>query len=129
MKIFNRMINRLVIKTTPQNKYGLPSEPSAHLQALEKIAPTLTELPEIESAAAESGEWNKLTYHTKEELKRLSLCVTDLYEKNTANAIDIATLKVKAGVWGAIGALIPICVVLGILLIKWLIANYARLGS
>lgn len=36
----------------------------------------------------------------------------------TENQIDIAVLKVKAGVWGLIGGSIPILITVGVLLIS-----------
>ena len=52
--------------------------------------------------------WNEWSVHVKEELKRLNTCYEGMRDTLNQVRIDIATLKVKAGIWGGIGALIPI---------------------
>ena len=41
-----------------------------------------------------------------------------LFEKIDEIRVDIATLKVKSGIWGAIGGLIPVAIMIAYLLIK-----------
>lgn len=111
MKSLDKMLKRLIVKTAmPDDCQLKPGETSNHMQALERS----------------NGRY---AYHTKEELKRLAACVADLYEKHNANSIDIATLKVKAGIWGLIGAAIPICVSVLAWLLVWLTKNYFITGG
>lgn len=58
-----------------------------------------------------SNNWNEWQNHVLAELKRLNRNVEHFKEKNEEEHVElftsIATLKVKAGVWGAIAGLIP----------------------
>lgn len=43
---------------------------------------------------------------------------TSLRELITANRIDIAVLKTKAGIWGLMGGLIPALIIIGYLVLR-----------
>ena len=62
-------------------------------------------------------DWEQWSKHVLEELKRLSESYEKVSEIVTNLREDIATLKVKSGIWGAIGGIIPILVIVGIWLI------------
>jgi len=62
--------------------------------------------------------WKEYQIHVLAELKRLNTCYNGLDEKVNKLCKDIATLKVKSGVWGIIGGGIPIVILLGIWLLK-----------
>ena len=51
------------------------------------------------------GEWSK---HVLKELERLNGEIRGLNDACKKIQIDIAMLQVKSGLWGALGALIPI---------------------
>ena len=63
------------------------------------------------------SDWAKASEHIRSELERLNECYKSLDEKVDKISIEIATLKVKSGVWGAIGGLIPFV----IMLIIWVV--------
>jgi len=67
--------------------------------------------------------WNEWSRHVLAELERLNECGSALDGKITQVRIDIAQLKVKAGVWGLIGASIPVVVGLALVLIKGLLGG------
>jgi len=48
--------------------------------------------------------WNEWSRHVLSELERLNTCYNNLDEKLDGVKIDVATLKVKASMWGGIGA-------------------------
>jgi len=48
------------------------------------------------------------------ELGRISEIQNVMNDKVTKIQIEIATLKVKAGVWGVVGAAIPVVIMLGL---------------
>lgn len=60
-----------------------------------------------------TGDWNEWSHHIIEELKRLNICMVDLEKKVTRIELnlskDIVALKIKSGIWGAIGGLVPVC--------------------
>lgn len=53
------------------------------------------------------AEWSKFVL---KELERLNSCYNHLDKKLDDVALEIATLKVKAGVWGLLGGAIPVVV-------------------
>ncbi len=56
--------------------------------------------------------WSVWGKHVLEELKRLNSAQEHIEKQVTKIHIEIATLKVKSGVWGLVGGAIP--VVLGV---------------
>ena len=56
---------------------------------------------------AEDNGWSKYEKMVIEKLDDHDQKFTGIEDKLTQIQVDIATLKVKAGVWGAIGGLIP----------------------
>jgi len=63
--------------------------------------------------------WEESQMHVIEELKRLNKCYNQLAADIGNIREDIAGLKVKSGLWGLLGGLIPVVLALGI----WIIAN------
>lgn len=60
--------------------------------------------------------WDKQALYVRKELERLSKGQDMIFRKMNEINVQIAMLKVKSGVWGAMGACIPI----GLLLIaQW----------
>jgi hypothetical protein len=55
----------------------------------------------------QNNGWQEWSKHVLLELERLNSCYEKLDGKINTMREDIATLKVKAGLWGAIGAAIP----------------------
>ena len=62
--------------------------------------------------------WREWSKYVLKEMERLNTCYKSIDEKQRQIAIEIAMLKVKAGVWGAIGGAIPILITLGVLVLK-----------
>lgn len=65
-------------------------------------------------ASPESNGWNEWSRHVLAELERLNDCYTQLNTSVGNIHIEIAMLKVKSGMWGAIGGMIPIVILLAI---------------
>ena len=68
--------------------------------------------------AALNGEFNEYKRLIVYELKRLSDAIKELDRKERKNRDDIIIIKVKAGIWGLIGASIPTIIAIALLLIK-----------
>ncbi len=49
----------------------------------------------------------------KFEFERLNNCIEDLRKDVQNLSIDIAKLKIKAGVWGILGGAIPVVIMIG----------------
>jgi len=58
-------------------------------------------------AALESNGWNEWSRHVLSELERNNDELKELRTALEGIRVEIATLKVKAGVWGAAAGLIP----------------------
>ena len=58
----------------------------------------------VEPNANGWGEWGK---HVLKELERLNECYERLHTDVAGIKTDIATLKVKSGMWGAIAGMVP----------------------
>jgi hypothetical protein len=54
--------------------------------------------------------WNEWGKHVLRELERLNDCYDDLKTDVSNVRIEIAMLKIKAGVWGLIGGAIPVLI-------------------
>jgi hypothetical protein len=64
-----------------------------------------------------SGEsWAKWSTYVLKEMERLNLSIEESKKKQSAMEVEIAMLRVKSGVWGLIGGLIPvgITIVIGV---------------
>lgn len=59
-----------------------------------------------------SNGWAEHSMYVRKELSRLSEGQVLLFEKMSEIRSQIAALRVKSGVWGAAGAMIPIGVLL-----------------
>lgn len=62
----------------------------------------------------EIGSWTEWAHHVLQELKRLDACTSEIKVVMAEIRIEQAKLQVKSGVWGALGASIP--VLIGIIL-------------
>ncbi len=67
---------------------------------------------------SEPSDWNQWSKYVLKELERLNTCIEGQKDKLNRISIDIARLKVKSGMWGAIGGAIPICILLAVWLVK-----------
>jgi len=56
--------------------------------------------------------WQQWSRYVLKELERLNECYEKLDNKVNNIANDISILKVKAGIWGLIGAAIPVTVMI-----------------
>jgi len=59
-------------------------------------------------------DWNSWSKYVLMELERLNKCYKGLDKKVDDIRMDIVALKVKAGLWGALGGALPVLVALGI---------------
>jgi hypothetical protein len=54
--------------------------------------------------------WNEWSRHVLKELERLNTNYENLQEEISLVKIEIAMLKVKAGVWGLVAGAIPVAI-------------------
>ena len=76
----------------------------------------------MEEQEYEDG-WREWSKHVLVELKRLDESYQRISDDITLIKVEIAQLKVKSGMWGAIGACIPIGIGILIYLLKSQIAG------
>lgn len=69
--------------------------------------------------------WAKWGQHVLAELQRQNECIRELNKEVQTLKIDNAILKLKSGIWGAIGALIPIIIAI----VLWIIKSGALMGA
>jgi hypothetical protein len=62
--------------------------------------------------------WSEWSKYVLKELERLNTCYEKLDSHLDKIATDIATLKVKASIWGAIGGIVPVAIILAWMLLK-----------
>lgn len=76
-----------------------------------------------------NGDWRVWQKHVLASIRRLEEGVESVEQRSIQNREDviveigevktaIATLKVKAGIWGLVAGAIPVCVALGWFIIK-----------
>lgn len=72
----------------------------------------------------EENSWHEWSMYVLKELERLNEEVTKLRDGTQKRMMrisnEVAALKVKSGIWGALGGLIPIVVILAI----WFVTNH-----
>jgi VIT1/CCC1 family predicted Fe2+/Mn2+ transporter len=68
------------------------------------------------------NDWNRMAVHVQAELQRLADAQEKLANELTTFRIEVkselATLKVKAGVWGLVGAAFPVALMLAVEYLK-----------
>lgn len=62
--------------------------------------------------------WNEWSKYVLKELERLNVCYEKLDTRLDTITTDLALLKAKAGVWGLLGGLIPVAMMIGWMLLK-----------
>lgn len=62
--------------------------------------------------ADEQNGWNEWHNFVLQELKRLDANVEKMNAKLSEMAINIVELKMRAGIWGLVGASIPIIIII-----------------
>ena len=65
-----------------------------------------------------TNDWIKQEKFVLEGMGHLRENQKEIFGKLDTIIVDIATLKVKAGIWGLIGGMIPVGIMLIVLLIK-----------
>jgi len=70
-----------------------------------------------------SNGWAEWSRHVLKELERLDHCYEELNKQCTRVNIEMNILKVKAGIWGLIGAAIPVVIGLAVLYMKHIITT------
>ena len=75
----------------------------------------MTPSPELR---ADSDGWDQWAKFVLKELERLNVHYEALRKEVGKIHTEIATLKVKAGLWGAMGAAIPVLLMLAIQLMQ-----------
>lgn len=65
-----------------------------------------------------SDSWMAWSRHVLHQLETDTKCLYEIKREITLLKIEIAKLKVKSGIWGAIGGAVPLAVGLAIWLIK-----------
>lgn len=63
-----------------------------------------------DNSPIENGSWTAWAHHILSELKRLDECSQHMKRQMNDIRIEQAKLQVKSGVWGALGACIPVLI-------------------
>ena len=77
----------------------------------------MTPTPELK---ADENGWDQWAKFVLKELERLNVSYEALRKETSKIHAEVATLKVKAGLWGAAGAAIPVLLALAIQLMLML---------
>jgi len=64
------------------------------------------------------NSWTEWSKHILAELQRLDGWCKDISEKQTEILVEIAALKVKAGIWGLVGGAIPVGIMVIVYMLK-----------
>ena len=70
------------------------------------------------AAETKDDGWNRAEEHVTATLERLEANDVRMLAMLGRLREDVATLKVKAGVWGALAAMIPVTVMIAVLMLK-----------
>ncbi len=60
--------------------------------------------------ADNENDWEKWSVYILKELERLNDCYEESRKEIIKIGKDIVSLKVKSGMWGVIGGMVPICI-------------------
>jgi len=60
--------------------------------------------------ADNENDWEKWSVYILKELERLNDCYEESRKEIVKIGKDIVSLKVKSGMWGVIGGMVPICI-------------------
>ena len=71
----------------------------------------------------DNENWDQMRALIVSELERLNTCYDTLTAQNISILIEIAVLKVKAGLWGLIGGAIPVVGAILTALAIWMIRS------
>ena len=66
----------------------------------------------VEPTQQPDNGWHEWSKYVLKELERMNKWMGEIQRTCNAQRVDIATLKVKAGVWGLLGGLIPVLILL-----------------
>lgn len=75
-------------------------------------------MPPTPKLKADSDGWDQWAVYVLKELERLNVHYEALRGEVGKIHTEIATLKVKAGMWGAVGAAVPVLIMLAIQLMR-----------
>ena len=64
------------------------------------------------------NSWLVWSKHVLMQLEFNAKCLSDIKKEQIAIGKEITALKVKSGIWGAVGGAIPVCVMIGLYLLK-----------
>lgn len=66
-----------------------------------------------------ADDWQDIGQHVIKELERMNDNIEQLKDSMTDVKVDVAMLQVKSGVWGLIGGLVPVIIMI-------LVEHYSR---
>ncbi len=66
--------------------------------------------------------WSKWQEHVLAELKRYGVWMGNMDKSITHIKVKVGKLQVKAGVWGIIGGMVPVTIIV----VLWLIKEYGQ---
>lgn len=66
----------------------------------------------------ECNDWRKWSKHVLLAIERFDKSINNMSDKIENLHIDVSALKIKAGVWGLVGGLIPALIMVLIVLLK-----------
>jgi len=67
----------------------------------------------------DSNDWPKWSMYVLEELKRQNTCVEHIKKTQNEHSVDLAMLKVRAGIWGLLGGAVPAA----LMLVYWMLKS------
>ena len=73
---------------------------------------------EIQEVVTTTEDWNSWSKHILTELNRLNVSIENLSKQSTKLQVEIARLKVQAGVWGLAGGAIPVAIAIVVVLLR-----------
>ncbi len=62
--------------------------------------------------------WKEWSKYVLKELDRLNVNCVEYEKRQRETLVDIAMLKVKAGVWGLIGGMVPVLISLAVMYLR-----------
>ena len=69
----------------------------------------------------DTNGWHEWSKHVLKELERLNTCYEKLNDRLNKIQESVTILKVKAGIWGAVGGLATLALALGVYIVKALL--------
>jgi len=70
-----------------------------------------------------SKSWNEYRRFVVEKLDAHSINFDEVFKRLNKIEVELAQLKIRAGVWGLLAGAIPVLIMLAIIIIRWKLQN------